>query len=268
VTAPSPGNSCSWWRRAWFRWKPRQCTAVGPSALAHGRVWVHRRGGIRVGAATALDGHGAPIEIHSDVGARVYNGRGALIESGGSLEAQSEGLIGPSARIGRVVKIIDSNSSSAGTLRLVPGSAPDGGDRPQRHCRHGRSGDAVSQDRARRSPSRRNLDFAACPCGSRLPAHSAAPRCGTETDCGSRRPALTRSGAFVEGRRRRGDPARVDALPRLPVLSVGDGWMVAAGSAVMQDVPPNSLPIGNLARCMSIDVVAPSGGGRRVLGLG
>ncbi len=51
-----------------------------------------------------------------------------------------------------------------------------------------------------------------------------------------------------------------------PGVNVGNQSVIAAGSVVTQDVPPQSLAIGNPARCVRLDLVAPSQGTARVLG--
>jgi maltose O-acetyltransferase len=50
-----------------------------------------------------------------------------------------------------------------------------------------------------------------------------------------------------------------------PGVSVGSGSVIAAGSVVTEDVPPHSLAVGNPARCVGLDLVAPAPDADRVL---
>jgi acetyltransferase-like isoleucine patch superfamily enzyme len=43
-----------------------------------------------------------------------------------------------------------------------------------------------------------------------------------------------------------------------PGVRIGNGSVVAAGSVVTQDIPPHSLAIGNPARAVPLDVIAPA----------
>jgi maltose O-acetyltransferase len=40
-----------------------------------------------------------------------------------------------------------------------------------------------------------------------------------------------------------------------PGVTIGDGSVVSAGAVVTKDVPPNSLAIGNPARCLPLDLL-------------
>ena len=106
---PRPRGRSSWARRVCSRWKLRRCASVGPGALAYGRVWVHGRGDVQIASGAVLDGRSAPIELNAHSGATIRIGCGAFVEGGASIEAQEDVTVGPGARIGRLVKVLDSH---------------------------------------------------------------------------------------------------------------------------------------------------------------
>jgi acetyltransferase-like isoleucine patch superfamily enzyme len=102
----------------------RRRASVGKSVRIHGRVWVHGRGRILVEDQVVLDARDAPIELHAHRGAVITVGRGAVIESGASIEATARVVVGPGARLGAFCKIMDNNFHPLDRENRLPPSRP------------------------------------------------------------------------------------------------------------------------------------------------
>jgi len=102
----------------------RRRASVGKSVRVHGRVWVHGRGRVLVDDQVTLDARDAPIELHAHRGAVITIGRGAVIESGTSLEATARIVVGAGVKLGAFSKIMDNNFHPLDRENRLPPSRP------------------------------------------------------------------------------------------------------------------------------------------------
>jgi acetyltransferase-like isoleucine patch superfamily enzyme len=102
----------------------RRHASLGKSVRVHGRVWVHGRGRVIVGDEVVLDARDAPIELHAHRGAVITIGRGALIESGTSLEATARIVVGAGAKLRAFSKVMDNNFHPLDRENRLPPSRP------------------------------------------------------------------------------------------------------------------------------------------------
>ena len=106
------------------RWTLRRRAELGKSVRVHGRVWVHGQGRIQIGDNVTFDSRTAPIELHAHRGALITLGRGAVIESGTSLEAIAQITVGAGAKLGAFSKIMDNNFHPLDAENRLPPSRP------------------------------------------------------------------------------------------------------------------------------------------------
>ena len=102
----------------------RRRATLGKSVRVHGRIWVHGAGRVVVDDEVVLDARDAPIELHAHRGALITIGRGALIESGTSLEATVRISVGAGAKVGPFSKIMDNNFHPLDRENRLPPSRP------------------------------------------------------------------------------------------------------------------------------------------------
>ena len=95
--------------RALSRARLWRCRSVGEGALVLGRVWIHGRGEIHLGARVLLDGRRAPIELHARSGATLRLGDHVKVEGGASIEALQSILVGKGAVLRQFSKVLDNN---------------------------------------------------------------------------------------------------------------------------------------------------------------
>jgi acetyltransferase-like isoleucine patch superfamily enzyme len=92
------------------RWKLRRCARVGPSTRAHGRIWIHGHGTVRLGSGVVLDGAARPIELHAlERGSEIVIGDSVHICGGTSIEAVLSVKVGARSRLGAFARIMDSH---------------------------------------------------------------------------------------------------------------------------------------------------------------
>ena len=89
-----------------------------------GRVWVHGQGSVILDDDVVLDARAAPIELHAHGDGEIRIGRGAIIESGASLEATDRIAIGANATVGPFVKVMDNNFHPLDEEQRLPPSRP------------------------------------------------------------------------------------------------------------------------------------------------
>jgi acetyltransferase-like isoleucine patch superfamily enzyme len=106
------------------RYRLRRCAEVGRAVVAHGTIWIHGAGSVRLGARVILDGGAAPIELHVAEGAEIVLDDDVRVEGGVSIEAQRSVRIGARARVGRGCKILDNHFHRVGCRDDRPQSVP------------------------------------------------------------------------------------------------------------------------------------------------
>jgi maltose O-acetyltransferase len=108
------------------RWKLRGCERVGLGTRARGRIWIHGRGAIRIGADVVLDGSHHPIELHAlEAGSEVVLGDGVHVAGGTSIEAVQSVRVGPRTRLGPFAKLMDNHFHAlVGSRHSRPPSSP------------------------------------------------------------------------------------------------------------------------------------------------
>jgi serine acetyltransferase len=108
------------------RWKLRGCSEVGGSTRVRGRVWVHGRGTVRLGAGVMLDGAHHPIELHAlDPSSEIVIGDGVFIEGGTSIEAVVSVRVGARTHLGSFSRLMDNHFHPlVGDRHWRPASAP------------------------------------------------------------------------------------------------------------------------------------------------
>jgi len=103
----------------------RMLAEVGKRPILLGRVTVRGKGRVIVGDGVRLEAIQAPIELHAGPGAELRIEHGVVIEGGTSIEAMQSVRIGPNARIGAFVKILDNHFHRAeGEHSEQPASLP------------------------------------------------------------------------------------------------------------------------------------------------
>jgi amino acid adenylation domain-containing protein len=90
-------------------YKLRDCAEVGAGSRVIGRVWIHGEGRIVIGQRVLLDGSGAPIELHVELGAQIVIGDDVVVGGGTSIEATHSVSIGARTRVNAGCKIMDSH---------------------------------------------------------------------------------------------------------------------------------------------------------------
>ncbi len=99
----------SWLGAISVRRKLHGCASVGEGTRAHGTVWVHGGGSVRLGARVHLDGTRAPIELHAGPGAELVLDDDVHVAGGTSIEAQHAVHIGARTRVGPFCKVLDTH---------------------------------------------------------------------------------------------------------------------------------------------------------------
>ena len=102
----------------------RRRVSAGRSVRVLGRVWVHGQGTIVLADDVVLDARAAPIELHAHGDGEIRIGRGAIIESGASLEATDRIVIGANATLGPFVKVMDNHFHPLDEQHRLPPSRP------------------------------------------------------------------------------------------------------------------------------------------------
>jgi acetyltransferase-like isoleucine patch superfamily enzyme len=92
------------------RWKLRRCAQVGHATRVRGRVWVHGRGRVKIGAGVVLDAAHHPIELHAlEEESEIVIGDGVHVAGGTSIEAVVSVRIGARSRLGSFSKVMDNH---------------------------------------------------------------------------------------------------------------------------------------------------------------
>ncbi len=107
-------------------WKLRRCDRVGRGTRARGRIWIHGRGKVRIGADVVLDASHYPIELHPlEPDSEIVLGDGAYVAGGTSIEAVLSVRIGARTRIGAFAKLMDNHFHAlVGDRHFRPPSSP------------------------------------------------------------------------------------------------------------------------------------------------
>ncbi len=95
--------------RALTRARLWRCERVGPGTVVLGRVWIHGRGRIQLGARVVLDGRRAPIELHAREGGTLTLEDDVRVEGGASIEALHSVVVGRRAVLRRFSKVLDNH---------------------------------------------------------------------------------------------------------------------------------------------------------------